>query len=79
MGSGQYRATNLGAQMRADVPEGLQPLLDINSAGGRAELAFVELLGRSQPVLPPTCIDTGAEFREDLDANPELRRSFDPR
>lgn len=45
MESGHYRPTTLGAQMSQDAPEGLKPLLDINSAGGRAELAFVELLG----------------------------------
>jgi hypothetical protein len=30
--------------MREDDPAGVLPLLDINRAGGRAELAFVELL-----------------------------------
>src|SRR3954464_6243848 len=43
--SGRYRPTSLGAQLSADDPEGITPLLDINCAGGRAELAFVELLG----------------------------------
>src|SRR5436190_23661101 len=43
--SGRYRPTDLGAQMGEDAPEGIKPLLDINCAGGRAELGFVELLG----------------------------------
>jgi hypothetical protein len=42
--SGRYRATPLGAQLRADSAEGIRPLLDMTQAGGRAELAFVELL-----------------------------------
>src|ERR1700716_2752064 len=43
--SSHYRPTNLGAQLSEDALDGIKPLLDINSAGGRAELAFVELLG----------------------------------
>ena len=39
-----YRPTSLGDQLSADAPHGLKLLLDINSAGGRAELAFVDLL-----------------------------------
>jgi len=42
--SDHFRPTHLGAQMSEDA-DGIKPLLDINSAGGRAELAFVELLG----------------------------------
>jgi SAM-dependent methyltransferase len=75
--SDRYRPTTLGAQMAEDSPQGVKPLLDITRAGGRAELAFVDLL---------TTITTGAsayehrygrEFWADLDADPVLRRSFD--
>jgi 2,7-dihydroxy-5-methyl-1-naphthoate 7-O-methyltransferase len=40
----RYRSTNLGDQLREDAPGGIKLQLDINSAGGRAELAFVDLL-----------------------------------
>src|SRR6266536_4789427 len=42
--SGRYRPTPLGAQRSEDAPEGIKPLLDITCAGGRAELAFADLL-----------------------------------
>jgi SAM-dependent methyltransferase len=60
-----------------DAPEGIKPLLDINSAGGRAELAFVELLGTITTGTPAYPHRYGREFWTDLDARPELRRSFD--
>jgi 2,7-dihydroxy-5-methyl-1-naphthoate 7-O-methyltransferase len=41
---GRYRPTCLGDELRSDAPSGIKPLLDINCAGGRAELAFVDLL-----------------------------------
>jgi 2,7-dihydroxy-5-methyl-1-naphthoate 7-O-methyltransferase len=75
--SGRYRPTDLGAQMSEDAPEGIKPLLDINSAGGRAELAFVDLLGTITTGAPAYVHRYGREFWADLDARPELRRSFD--
>jgi hypothetical protein len=75
--SGYYRPTDLGAQMGEDAPAGIKPLLDINSAGGRAELAFVDLLGTITTGAPAYERRYGREFWADLDANPELRRSFD--
>jgi len=75
--SGRYRPTNLGAQMSEDAPEGIKPLLDINCAGGHAELAFVELLGTITTGTPAYVRRYGREFYVDLDARPELRRSFD--
>lgn len=77
MESGHYRPTNLGAQMSEDAPEGIKPLLDINCAGGRAELAFVELLGTITTGAPAYVHRYGRDFWADLDAGPELRRSFD--
>jgi 2,7-dihydroxy-5-methyl-1-naphthoate 7-O-methyltransferase len=76
-GSGRYRPTDLGAQLSEDAPEGLKPLLDINRAGGRAELAFVELLATITSGTPAYVHRYGREFWADLDAEPELRRSFD--
>jgi hypothetical protein len=76
-GSGAYRPTELGAQMGEDAPEGIKPLLDINAAGGRAELGFVELLETITTGTPGYVRRYGREFWADLDAGPELRRSFD--
>ncbi|MGI8416468.1 MAG: methyltransferase [Nakamurella sp.] len=75
--SGRYRPTDLGAQLGEDAPEGIKPLLDINCAGGRAELGFVDLLGTIVTGAPAYERRYGREFWADLDASPELRRSFD--
>ena len=75
--SGHYRPTNLGAQLSEEAPEGVKPLLDINSAGGRAELAFVELLETIITGAPAYVHRYGHDFWADLDAQPKLRRSFD--
>lgn len=75
--SGRYRPTELGAQMGADAPEGVRPLLDINAAGGRAELGFVELLETVTSGVPGYLLRYGRDFWADLDADPRLRRSFD--
>jgi 2,7-dihydroxy-5-methyl-1-naphthoate 7-O-methyltransferase len=60
-----------------DAPDGIKPLLDINRAGGRAELAFVELLVMVTTGVPAYPRRYGRGFWADLDARPELRRSFD--
>ncbi|HEY5847651.1 MAG TPA: methyltransferase [Microlunatus sp.] len=63
--------------MSEDAPEGLKPLLDINCAGGRAELAFVELLGTIITGAPAYVHRYGRDFWADLETRTELRRSFD--
>jgi SAM-dependent methyltransferase len=75
--TGRYRPTSLGAQMSEDSPEGVKPLLDINAAGGRGELAFVELLDTVTTGEPAYARRYGREFWADLDAHPHLRRTFD--
>jgi SAM-dependent methyltransferase len=75
--SGRYRPTDLGAQLRADAPEGVKPLLDIHAAGGRAELAFADLLGTITTGAPAYEQRYGRDFWADIDAEPQLRRSFD--
>ncbi len=75
--SGRYRPSELGAQMRQDEPRGVLPLLDINRAGGRAELAFVELLHSIRTNEAGYSRHFGRDFWSDLDADPQLRRSFD--
>lgn len=72
--SGCYRPTELGAQM---APGRFKTLLDINCAGGRAELAFVELLETVRDGTSAYEKRYGREFWADLDARPELRKSFD--
>jgi 2,7-dihydroxy-5-methyl-1-naphthoate 7-O-methyltransferase len=72
-----YRPTDLGNQMRADAPDGIKLQLDINSAGGRAELAFVDLLATITTGEPAYPRRYGRGFWADLDATPALRRSFD--
>ncbi len=75
--SGRYRPTQLGVQMSGDAPAGIKPLLDINSAGGRAELAFVDLLQTVTTGAPAYPHRYGRDFWADLDAEPALRRTFD--
>ncbi|SED22696.1 O-methyltransferase [Amycolatopsis tolypomycina] len=75
--SGRYRPTDLGAQLREDAPEGVRPLLDITCAGGRADLAFVDLLEVMTSGEPAYPRRYGRDFWADLDAEPKLRTSFD--
>ena len=51
-------------------------MLDITSAGGRTELAFVDLLEAVTTGRPAYQIRYGLEFWSDLDANPKLRSTF---
>lgn len=75
--TGRYRPTEVGAQLRADAPEGVRPLLDIHAAGGRAELAFADLLATITTGTPAYEHRYGRDFWTDIDAEPRLRRSFD--
>ncbi|MFB9690685.1 methyltransferase [Amycolatopsis plumensis] len=72
--SGRYRPTELGAQLRTD---GAMLLLDIHAAGGRAELAFADLLGTITTGRPAYEQRYGRDFWADIDAEPRLRRTFD--
>lgn len=75
--SGRYRPTSLGNQMSGDAPGGVKILLDINSAGGRAELAFVELMETIRTGAPAYPQRYGRQFWDDLGTEPALRTSFD--
>jgi hypothetical protein len=75
--SGRYRPTPLGAQMGEDALEGVKPLLDISCAGGRADLAFADLLETITTGAPAYPRRYGRDFWADLDAEPKLRSSFD--
>lgn len=67
-----YLPTPLGSQLTD-----FKPLLDINRAGGRADLAFVELLHTITTGASAYTHRYGREFWADLDAQPALRQSFD--
>jgi hypothetical protein len=73
----RYRSTALGDHLRAEADNGLFDELDIASAIGRAELAFVELghtVGTGRAGYPQRY---GTDFWADLATAPALQRSFD--
>lgn len=73
-----YRTTEYGANLRADAGDGFTNiLLHLDSAAGRAELAFVELahsIATGQAAYPRRY---GRDFWADLAEQPHLRDSFD--
>ncbi|TCP56139.1 O-methyltransferase [Tamaricihabitans halophyticus] len=73
-----YRTTEFGANLRADAGNGFtNMLLRLDSAAGRAELAFVELahsITTGQAAYPRRY---GKDFWADLAEQPRLRESFD--
>ncbi|MHB8573923.1 MAG: methyltransferase [Dehalococcoidia bacterium] len=75
--SGRYTLTARGEALRADHPAGLRALLDIESAIGRGDLSFVQLLHSvctGQPAFP---VQFGRPFWDDLAADPDRSASFD--
>ncbi|MCR6487555.1 methyltransferase [Amycolatopsis sp. OK19-0408] len=69
-----YRTTAFGAKIRAGLTG---VLLDLNAAGGRAELAFVELLHSVTTGEGGYARRYGQDFWTDLAERPPLRESFD--
>ncbi|WP_145926550.1 methyltransferase [Amycolatopsis orientalis] len=72
-----HRTTEYGANLRADAGNGLAGLLDMEAAGGRGELAMVELahsVATGQAAYPRRY---GQDFWADLAEHPRLRESFD--
>lgn len=72
-----YRTSEYGAQLRAEAGNGLTDLLDLNAAGGRAELAFVELAHSVTTGDAAYPRRYGQDFWADLAEQPRLRESFD--
>ncbi|HVX42482.1 MAG TPA: methyltransferase [Mycobacteriales bacterium] len=72
-----YRTTPFGANLRADAGNGLANLMDITTAGGRGELAFVELAHSVATGVPGYVRRYGQDFWSDLAEQPRLRESFD--
>ncbi len=72
-----YRTTGYGANLRADAGNGLAGLLDMNAAGGRGELAFVELAYSVATGQAGYIRRYGQDFWADLAEHPHLRETFD--
>ncbi|MBB5852375.1 methyltransferase [Amycolatopsis umgeniensis] len=75
--SSGYRTTGYGANLRADAGNGLAGLLDMEAAGGRGELAFVELAHSIATGQAGYVRRYGKDFWADLAERPRLRESFD--
>ncbi|MFR9749529.1 methyltransferase [Nocardia sp. 004] len=72
-----YRTTEYGANLCADADNGLVDLLHLDTAGGRAELAFVELAHSITTGRAAYPHRYGQEFWSDLADYSHLRESFD--
>ncbi|TDV57823.1 O-methyltransferase [Actinophytocola oryzae] len=72
-----YRTSTFGANLCVDAGNGLSDLLDLNAAGGRAELAFVELAHSVSTGKAAYTHRYGRDFWSDLAEHPDLRTSFD--
>ncbi|VVJ19452.1 Uncharacterised protein [Amycolatopsis camponoti] len=70
-----YRTTGYGEHLCGDTLTGV--LLNLDTAGGRAELAFVELLHSVTTGEPGYDRRYGRDFWGDLAEHPPLRESFD--
>ncbi|WP_425387896.1 methyltransferase [Amycolatopsis nigrescens] len=72
-----YRTTRYGANLCTDAGNGLTNFLHLDLAGGRAELAFAELLHSITTGDAAYPRRYGQDFWADLTAQPHLRESFD--
>ena len=73
-----YRTTEYGANLCVDAGNGLtNTLLNLDSAAGRAELAFVELAHSIATGQAAYSRRYGQDFWADLADHPHLRESFD--
>jgi hypothetical protein len=75
--TGQYALTELGEALRDDYPARLRPMLDVTSAIGRADLAFVHLLHSIKTGESAFPHQYGRSFWDDLTSDPERIASFD--
>ncbi|WP_033429701.1 methyltransferase [Saccharothrix syringae] len=71
------KTTAHGAQLCVDAGNGLSDLLDVNTAGGRGELAYVELAHSIRTGRAAYPRRYGQDFWADLAEQPRLRESFD--
>jgi hypothetical protein len=75
--SAGYRTTEFGTNLCADADNNLTNLLHMNRAGGRGELAFVELAHSITTGEEAYSRRYGQDFYTDLTEHPHLRESFD--
>jgi O-methyltransferase. len=72
-----YALSGDGEFLRSDHPSGMQGLLDMESAIGRADLSFIDLAHVVRTGEPAYPLRYGVSFWEDLAANKSLAVSFD--
>lgn len=72
-----FRTTAFGANLRVDAGNGLANLLGLDTAGGRAELAFVELAYSIATGTAAYPRRYGRDFWADLAGDQRLRETFD--
>lgn len=72
-----YRTTDLGALLGADAGNGLNNLLHHETAAGRADLAFVDLIHSVRTGEPAYPVRYGQDFWTDLTEQPHLSAAFD--
>ncbi|GGM69838.1 methyltransferase [Lentzea pudingi] len=72
-----HRTTDFGALLGADAGNGLNNLLHHDSAAGRADLAFIDLVHSVRTGNPAYPLRFGQGFWEDLAGQPHLRAAFD--
>lgn len=75
--SGRYSLTARGEALRDDHPARARAMLDIESAIGRADLSFVQLLRTVRTGEPAFPSQFGRSFWDDLSADPILSASYD--
>lgn len=76
---GRYSLAPKGDALRDDHPAKMRQMLDIESAVGRAELAFVQLMHSVRTGRAAYPEQFGADFWTDMSADPERVASFDAR
>lgn len=72
-----YRTTGFGSLLGADAGNGLNNLLHHDSAAGRADLAFVDLIHSVRTGEPAYPVRYGQDFWTDLAEQRHLREAFD--
>ncbi|WP_329792976.1 methyltransferase [Lentzea sp. DG1S-22] len=72
-----YRTTGFGALLGAEAGNGLNNLLHHDTAAGRADLAFADLLHSVRTGEPAYPVRYGRDFWTDLAEQPHLREAFD--
>jgi O-methyltransferase len=75
--SDRYVLTARGEALRDDHPAGMRAMLDLDSAIGRADLSFVQLLHTVRTGEPAFPAQFGRSFWDDLAADPTRSASFD--